>query len=226
MERNIGISFNKGKRSDTGVGPKSYELEDAYSVLDKVKGTPKYWKTAKMEMLAKIDNFGPFHWFYTLSCADMRWDVNFATILSDKGYKIIWSQNKDENTSLEDSEDVKVRVEFQYEGVTVTKDLDVFLEEYCDISLHESIRTNVLTATRNFVHRIKAFRTEIMMGKGSPLKIRYWSDKMEFQGRGAGHIHGVAWSDLKEISEMIKEEKKVGVILSNSHADEKDFESI
>ena len=41
MERNIGISFNKGKRSDSGEGPKTYELEDAYSVLDKVKGTPE-----------------------------------------------------------------------------------------------------------------------------------------------------------------------------------------
>ena len=37
---------------------------------------------------------------------------------------------------------------------------------------------------------------------------------MEFQGRGAGHIHGVAWSDLQKVSELIKEEKKVGIILS------------
>ena len=62
---------------------------------------------------------------------------------------------------------------------------------------------------RNFVQRIKTFRTEIMMGEGSPLKIMYWSDKMEFQGRGAGHIHGVAWSDLKEISEVIRLKKKL-----------------
>ena len=36
---------------------------------------------------------------------------------------------------------------------------------------------------------------------------------MEFQGRGAGHIHGVAWCDLAEIFKLIKEEKKVGVVL-------------
>ena len=40
---------------------------------------------------------------------------------------------------------------------------------------------------------------------------------MEFQGRGAGHIHGVAWCDLAEISKLIYEEKKVGVVL---HPDE------
>ena len=133
-----------------------------------------------MEMLAKIDNFGPFHWFYTLSCADMRWDVNFSTILSEKGYKIIWLHREEEKEGSKisgenenDSEDVKVKVEFQLEGNTATEDLDIFLEKYCDLSLHESIRTNVLIATRNFVHRVKAFRTEIMMGKGSPLKIKY-----------------------------------------------------
>ena len=131
-----------------------------------------------MEMLAKIDNFGPFHWFYTLSCADMRWDVNFATILREKGYKIIWTQ-----TSKEDMEDLKVQVVLDKKDPI---DLRVFLDEHCDESLHEYIRTNVFIATRNFVHRVKAFRTEIMMGKGSPLKILYWSDKMEFQGRGAG----------------------------------------
>ena len=42
---------------------------------------------------------------------------------------------------------------------------------------------------------------------------------MEFQGRGAGHIHGVAWCDLKEVSELIKEERKLGVILSDGDSE-------
>ena len=37
---------------------------------------------------------------------------------------------------------------------------------------------------------------------------------MEFQGRGAGHIHGVAWSDLHAVSKLIDEERKVNTILS------------
>ena len=98
MERNIGVSFSKGKLNMSGDGSRSYKLEDAYSVLDDIKGTPKYWKKSKMEMLAKIDNFGPFHWFYTLSCADMRWNENFSSILKEKGYKIIWKEeNLNEN---------------------------------------------------------------------------------------------------------------------------------
>ena len=213
MERNIGVSFCKGKMSVSSEGSKTYSLDDAYAVLDDIKCTPKYWKKAKMEMLAKIDNFGPFHWFYTLSCADMRWDENFTAILREKGYKIIWTQ--EDATENECSEEVNVKVEFQKDGNLKQEYLRDFLTEECDESLHESIRTNVFIATRNFVHRVKAFRTEIMIGKSNPMKITYWSDKMEFQGRGAGHIHGVAWSDLKKVSELIKEEKKVGIILSN-----------
>jgi hypothetical protein len=48
---------------------------------------------------------------------------------------------------------------------------------------------------------------------------------MEFQGRGAGHIHGVAWSDLKKISELIIEEKKVGIILPNAQRDKENMDS-
>ena len=55
------------------------------------------------------------------------------------------------------------------------------------------------------------------MGKNNPMVIKNFCDKMEFQGRGAGHIHGVAWSDLKKVSELIKEENKSGIILSNTN---------
>ena len=62
-------------------------------------------------------------------------------------------------------------------------ELRTFLEENIDDSLHEFIRTNVFIATRNFIHRLKAFRKEIMLGHNSPMAIENWSDKMEFQGQ-------------------------------------------
>ena len=97
MERNIGVSYNKGKISRTKEGSTTYNLDDAFAVLDDVKGTPKYWKKAKFEILGKIDNFGPFHWFYTLSCADMRWNKNFTSILKEKEKLILekfWIQKR------------------------------------------------------------------------------------------------------------------------------------
>ena len=215
--RNIGVSFSKGKINLADEGVKSYKLDDAFSVLDNVKGTPRYHKKHKMEMLGKIDNFGPFHWFYTLSCADMRWEENFSSILREKGYKIIWKEAA--SKIKPEVEDVETYVKFMKDGEEKEFLLKYFLENECDESLHEFIRTNVFIATRNFIHRVQAFRTEIMMGKNNPLAIKYFSDKMEYQGRGAGHIHGVAWSDLRKVSELIEKEREVGVILSSQDKD-------
>jgi hypothetical protein len=63
LERNIGISYSKGEMTVGENGERSYSLNDGFAVLDNIKGTPRYWKKAKMEMLAKLDNFGPFHIF-------------------------------------------------------------------------------------------------------------------------------------------------------------------
>ena len=42
-----------------------------------------------------------------------------------------------------------------------------------------------------------------MMGKNNPMAIINFSDKLEFQGRGAAHIHGAAWCDIRKISQSI-----------------------
>ena len=70
--RNINISFSHGKETNNSDGVKTLKMEDPYAVLDDIKQTPRYWKKAKHEMLAKLDNFGPFQSFFTLSCADLR----------------------------------------------------------------------------------------------------------------------------------------------------------
>ena len=61
------------------------------------------------------------------------------------------------------------------------------------------IRTNVLTATRNFQQRVEAFKKEILYGKNNPMIIKHLSYRVEFQGRGAAHIHGVLWLNIKEM---------------------------
>ena len=84
----------------------------------------------------------------------------------------------------------------------IQKPLEAFLKEDIDDSLHEMIRTNVLTATRNFQRRVETFKKEIMMGENNPMKIKYISYRVEFQGRGAAHIHGTLWLDMKEIEKL------------------------
>ena len=83
--RNINISYSHGKETNNTDGVKTLKMEDPYAVLDDIKQTPRYWKKAKHEMLAKLDNFGPFHFFFTLSCADLQWNEKASQ--SDMSWK-------------------------------------------------------------------------------------------------------------------------------------------
>ena len=64
-------------------------------------------------MIAKLENLGGFQIFYTLSCADLRWEENFAAILRDKGLNLTYSIVIDENGFA----DTKIDVTFMKDGV-------------------------------------------------------------------------------------------------------------
>ena len=100
-------------------------MDDPYAVLDDIKQTPRYWRKAKYEMFAKLDNFGPFHFFFTLSCADLRWDENFAAILRDKKLtmKYLFEDDSDGYPSM------KVHVEFERNGEKITKEIRQYIKE-------------------------------------------------------------------------------------------------
>ena len=40
---------------------------------------------------------------------------------------------------------------------------------------------------------------QVIYGRNNPLRVRHISYRVEFRGRGAGHIHGVLWLDLNQI---------------------------
>ena len=82
LQRNINLSYRHGRETKvSNDGIKSYKLDDGNNVFNKVSNTPKYWQTTKFEMLARLDNEGPFQAFFTLSSADTIWDENFSSIL-------------------------------------------------------------------------------------------------------------------------------------------------
>ena len=91
LQRNINIAGTRGKKVIHEEGNITYELDDAYAVLENMKNTPKYWKKLKYEMLAKLENLGAFQIFFTLSCADLRWHENFAAILRDMGLNLTYT---------------------------------------------------------------------------------------------------------------------------------------
>ena len=215
IQRNINVSYSRGKETSNNEGVKTLKLEDPFAVLDDIKQTPRYWKKAKFEIFAKLDNFGPFHFF--LSCADLRWDGNFAVILRGKGCTLKYA--------IEENQDgfpkTVVYVEYSKNGQIQRDCLKKYLEEQVDESLHEFIRGNVLLATRYFNHRVKAFITNIMMGGGNPMMVEYFSYKTEFQDRGAGHVHGVLWVKLCKIEKLCRLPDSSLVLLTQDEKREK-----
>ena len=67
LERNINISYTRDTRRSTDEGNTIFNLEDSFAVLDKINNTSKYWQQAKNELIAKLENLGPFQFFFTLS---------------------------------------------------------------------------------------------------------------------------------------------------------------
>ena len=76
-------------------GTTTYTLDDAWSVLDNVKNTPRYWQKTRLELLARISNLGPFTLFFTLSCADMRWSENFVSLMQGKKIEYVVDNYQD-----------------------------------------------------------------------------------------------------------------------------------
>ena len=214
LQRNINMVNTRGKEVVDEMGGKAYVLEDGYTVLDDIKGTPRYWKKTKYEMIAKLDNLGPFHLFFTLSCADMRWDENFASILQEKGFQIRYNIIKDDEDNWDVLVEAKKRGDEQY------KPVKRFIEEDVQESLHELIRGNVLSATRYFQHRVTQFINKVAMGRNNPMNVRNYTYKVEFQDRGAGHVHGTLWLRLDKIEKLIK--KPDGTVGERTEGDNDD----
>ena len=168
-------------------------------------------------MLARLDNLGPFQLFFTLGCADMRWDENFAAILLERGLETKYKVVEDEEGNWD------TVVERRVKGGK-WKLLKQFIEEDVDESLNELVRGNVLTATRYFQHRVKNFISKVMMGKKNPMCVSYYAYKVEFQDRGAGHIHGTMWLRLDDLQDMHRGDDGELKPFDNSDKDKNDGE--
>ena len=82
------------------------------------------------------------------------------------------------------------------------------MEEEQNESLHEIIRRNVVTATRNYNNRVQAFIREIVLDPSNPMSVEHYSAKLEFQGRGAAHDHGTLWVNMDKMEFMMEKEKE------------------
>ena len=92
-------------------------------------------------------------------------------------------------------EDGREIVEVNYENKWL--ELDDFLKDHYETK-HEFIKNHVLSQTLTFDHRVQQFIKHIMMNQRSRLPVKYYSYRVEFQLRGAAHIHGTIWVDFEK----------------------------
>ena len=81
LENHIDISVQKGIMSNSPDGKASMKLTDTFRVFKSVKGTPKFWQQKRYNLLAIVNVLGLFQWFFTFSCAELRWPSIIACIL-------------------------------------------------------------------------------------------------------------------------------------------------
>ena len=132
------------------------QCKNAFDIFTKIPGTPSYWKQYRNEIFARMEQLGPFHFFFTLSSAEMRWAEVSTAILHSKGgiEKIIYLKNweYDDNLIL----------------VVTRNDKDELIEtplpEYMKIHGNSKFyKDEFLLITRIFDNRVKAFISHILM---------------------------------------------------------------
>ena len=119
------------------------------------------------------------------------------------GFKVVYETNSEgiEKTYIQDKDSDDL--------IEMTE----YLNSHVDASTHELVRRNIFIATRNYNHRVKSFIKDVVMDKNNPMCAKYWSTKVEFQGRGAGHNHGTIWVDIDkvELSFIGRDEKWIRI---------------
>lgn len=136
-------------------------------------------------MIAKLENLGPFTFFWTLSSGEVRWEENFTSVLALEGKTISYEVNGEKETILVDGEPLEELLSHR--------------------SLHDLVRENVLIVTRNFNNRVRAMVKNVMIGKNNPMHSTFYNYRVEFQVRGAPHVHGVLWINYERVERICRE---------------------
>ena len=104
----------------------------------------------------------------------MRWSSNFTPELEKMGAKI--------NYNVDNNGKEIVTVEVKIDGENVEMPWQEYLKSYVEEGKHQMMKRNVLLATRNFNHRVEAFRQNVIFGPNNPMRARHISYRVEFQG--------------------------------------------
>ena len=190
FENQITISTQRGVASNTKNVLKNNSVIDIFKT---VTGTPMYFKKFRNEIFARMEQLGPFHFFVTLSAAEMHWPEVTASILHIQGKKIIYESGWEED---EDKITILVIEDNKEKYIPLSEYQRRFIRNKTDF-----LKNNFLLITRMFDARVKAF-IKLMTADG---KFSHYSYRIEFQLRGMPHLHGVFWLNENEIKDCIDE---------------------
>ena len=112
-----------------------------------------------------MEQLGHFHFFFTLSCAEMKWPEMIASILNNEDHRIIFKHDEWDGTG--DSIEV--------DGMTLTEFKEKKLK-----NMTSFLKDEFVHITRMFDNRLKAFIKNILLTSG----IEHYCYRIEFQVRG------------------------------------------
>ena len=125
-----------------------------------------------------MEQLGPFHFFFTLSAAEMRWPEVTTSILhyEDQIDKIVYKENWES--------DPEANILIYYNGWENDESQIETLKKFKETkqrNKHKLYKDHFLLITRLFDNRVKAFINHILMANEH---VAHYSYRIEFQVRG------------------------------------------
>ena len=161
IEYQIDVALSKGKRigNEITCTPES----DPLNIFKKRPGTCSYFRSYRGGIFAMMEQLGPFHFFFTLSCAERMWLEVKTSLLHLDGHSIRYLKSKEG-----DKEEIFVD----------EIPLDDFLElNKSDIS--NLYKDKFIYVARLFNDRLLAFRKNFL-----DKEFAHYTYRIEFQARG------------------------------------------
>ena len=113
IESQIHMAMSHGSIETNQHGQIVVPSEDAFNIFQRLPGSPAYWKSFRNDLCAKMEQYGPFHVFFTKSCAEARWACVLIEVLKvelNRRLEIMYLDNyvskKDQKVNSFDGKDI------------------------------------------------------------------------------------------------------------------------
>ena len=148
---------------------------DHFNIFQSMPGTPAYWKKFRTECFARMEQLGPFHLFFTFSCAETRWPTVILEVLKvvcHRDLKVTYKLDAEGEwdgswqTVLVDDGEYYVQDEY---GEDIIPNLEIYLKHHTSQEkkgLTDFLKDHFIIITRIFDKRVKDFLDTVMKDMG------------------------------------------------------------